>query len=221
MDNNTKFYIFDRKELALIFAFMLFVSAIAFILGFKFGTSVSYERSGLTVQEQREVDLLSAKEEQVKELTARQATPVVKNEVHQKSEKLDFDDSEKKLKEEFEKLDQQQKPNDPQTSLLEEEKAEERVKVDDNAVVAPEFGKGKKTIRLASFRSLDDAKEFAEGFTARGIDTIISKKDIPQKGGVWYRVSIGSFDTIAQARSYIKSHQEIFAKQDFQISSFD
>ena len=221
MDNNTKFYIFDRKELALIFAFMVFVATIAFILGFKFGTNVSYEKSGLTPHEQREVDLLSAKEEQVQQITQQQKHAVESKQVVEES----VDDSEKKLAEEFDKLEEAQKPNNPNSSLLESTPVAEKVSIkehtEDNAVVAPEFGKGKKTIRLASFRSLDDAKEFAEGFTARGIDTIISKKNIPQKGGLWYRVSIGSFDTIAQARSYIKNHQEIFAKQDFQISSFD
>ena len=219
MEDKTKFYIFDKKEIALIFAFMLLVALVAFVLGVKFGLGYSYDSSGLTPEDRQQVDLLSTKEEQVnKLLEKKQLQP---QDDMQNIEEM-RDHSVKKLKEEFEKLDEQ-----PATLDIEPEE-ETQADVEQNSVTngltaqnKVDPYKGNLTIRLASFRSLEDAKEFAGGFKGRGYNTIISDKNLAEKGGVWYRVSIGAFDKVWMAKKYIKENQSLFATQDFRILPFD
>ena len=218
MEDNTKFYIFDKKEIALIFAFMLLVALVAFVLGVKFGLGYSYESSGLTQQDKQQIDLLSTKEEQVNKLLKKRVVPVKNDE--QKAMQM-REHSVKSLKEEFERLDEKPVIDEDTSESSIEESVEspksEAVQVEDPSDL---YG-GKYTIRLASFRSIDDAKEFAGGFKSRGYNTIISDKNIPSKGGLWFRVSIGTFNSNAEAKRYIKENPSLFATQDYQISTFD
>lgn len=219
MEDNTKFYIFDKKEIALVFAFMLLVALVAFVLGVKFGLSYSYDSSGLTSSDRQKIDLLSIKEEQVNKLLDKKE--VLHKDVEQSAEEIKAH-SVKNLKDEFERLDE--------TPAVESESAQTNIEkslettapqVDVSRTEKSDPYKGKHTIRLASFRSLDDAKDFAGGFKSRGYNTIISDKNIPSKGGIWYRVSLGTFDSASEAKKYIKDNQSLFATQDFRISTFD
>src|SRR5690606_27564903 len=45
---------------------------------------------------------------------------------------------------------------------------------------------GKFTVQLGSYNSMEDAKQFAEGFTVRGYSPIINEVKIEGKGN-WYR----------------------------------
>lgn len=227
MEDNTKFYIFDRKEIALIFVFMLLVAIVSFVLGVKFGLGYSYESAGLDRADRMQVDLLSTKEEQVNQLLDKKVAP----ESEEQNDEMLKGHSVKKLKEELDTLDsdpaaeaesnvekvlQDTKPNDPSTSLIPQ-------KSEAPAAVPPQGDElsGKVTIQLAAFRSLDDAKAFADGFKARGYNTIISDKNIPAKGGLWYRVSIGVFNNSEQAKAFINKNSSLFATQDSQITVFE
>jgi septal ring-binding cell division protein DamX len=79
---------------------------------------------------------------------------------------------------------------------------------------------GKYTIQLGSYNTLDEAKQFAEGFTVRGYNPIINEVKIEGKG-TWYRVSLGVFTTVEEAKSYIKQEQSLFSGQDHVISKID
>jgi cell division protein FtsN len=76
---------------------------------------------------------------------------------------------------------------------------------------------GKFTIQLGSYSDIEEAKQFAEGFTVRGYSPIINEVRIDGKG-TWYRVSLGLFNTVEEARSYIKEEQSLFQGQEHVIS---
>jgi len=81
---------------------------------------------------------------------------------------------------------------------------------------------GKYTIQLGSHRDRADAEKFAEGFRIRGHNPIISEVELKEKGGTWYRVSIGVFDTITEAKDYILNQERaLFQGQDYVIGRFD
>ncbi len=81
---------------------------------------------------------------------------------------------------------------------------------------------GKYTIQLGSHRDRKDAEKFAEGFRIRGHNPIISEVELKEKGGTWYRVSIGVFDTITEAKDYIINQERaLFQGQDYVIGRFD
>ncbi len=192
MEENTKFYIFDKKEIALIFIFMLLVAIVAFILGVKFGLGYSYDSAGLSREDRQQIELLSTEEEQVNKLM--QEKSVTPREKPQEDEDIK-QQSVKKLKEEFDNLDSSVAPESVEAIEIDKSSIKETASPAVEKTV--ELGqssdplKGKITIRLASFRSLDDAKEFANGFKSRGYNTIISDKNLPSKGGIWYRVYWG------------------------------
>jgi len=76
---------------------------------------------------------------------------------------------------------------------------------------------GKFTIQLGSYNTMDEAKQFAEGFTVRGYNPIINEVKIDGKGK-WYRVSLGLFNTAEEAKKYIKDEQSLFSGQDHIIT---
>ena len=65
MSEKSKLYVFEKKEVALIFVFMILIAITAFMLGVKMGKSYSYQSSGLTEADRKKVELLSAQEENV------------------------------------------------------------------------------------------------------------------------------------------------------------
>lgn len=78
---------------------------------------------------------------------------------------------------------------------------------------------GKVTIQLGSFDNEQEAKDFAEGFSVRGYEPILNQVDIVGKG-TWYRVSIGVFTTVQEAKDYIKKEKSLFQGQDYIIKEF-
>jgi cell division protein FtsN len=75
---------------------------------------------------------------------------------------------------------------------------------------------GKFTIQLGSHRTLKEAEDFAEGFKARGYDPIINQIDIKGKG-TWYRVSLGAFNTMEEAKAYTAKEKTLFIGQDYTV----
>jgi len=72
---------------------------------------------------------------------------------------------------------------------------------------------GKFSIQLGSFNNMQDAKQFAEGFTARGYEAIIYETQLADKG-TWFRVTIGLFESSAEAKAYIKKEASLFQDQE-------
>jgi hypothetical protein len=68
MDDNTKLYVFSKKEVALIFLFLFLIALTSFAFGVKIGKDYSIEKAGITAQDKARVELLSGQEEKVNEV---------------------------------------------------------------------------------------------------------------------------------------------------------
>ena len=68
MEDKTKLYVFAKKEVFLIFVFMILISITSFLLGVKIGVNNSFEKSGFVQEDMRNVEILSPAEEKVSEL---------------------------------------------------------------------------------------------------------------------------------------------------------
>ena len=220
MEDKTKFYIFDKKEIALIFTFMVLATVIAFILGVKFGLNYSYDSSGLALEDRDKVELLSGDEESVQQVEESHVT-----------KKINVDETYSQLKDEFDRLQDGEK-NEVQIKEEPTEKSKveapsQTVREESASDVVVQKSKhdrfyNKYTIQLGSYRSVEDAKQFANGFKVRGYDPIVNPFNIHSKGGIWYRVSIGVFDSSSKAKEYIIKNQSLFqSHNDYIIGKFD
>ncbi|MCO4793312.1 MAG: SPOR domain-containing protein [Bacteriovoracaceae bacterium] len=228
MDEKTKLYVFEKKEVALIFIFMILIAVTSFMFGVRVGKNYSYQASGFTTEDKEKVDLLSGQEEMVnqvvKERTDGKEKDVTPEQLKEKMhETLKAKIMDELNKEERPKVDApvvKEKPVDSTKPL------ENRDLIEDSSSTAPQPNSGqdsytgKFTIQLSSHRSRKEASEFAGGFTIRGYDPIINEVQLSGRG-TWYRVSLGVFDTANQAKNYIAKEKELFQGQDYVIGRFD
>ncbi len=221
MDEKTKLFVFAKKEIALIFIFMVLVAIISFVLGVKIGKKYSYQAAGLTQADQQRVDLLSTQEEVVEDI-------VKTSEQHSKEEDSQIIEStDDKLKEEFEKLNKSEDKyiNEPEPSKVEDSvgvaETENSVSKDMlNALKKKDELSGKYTIQLGSYRKLEEAEKFADGFRIRGYNPIINETNLKERG-VWFRISLGIFNTASEAKDYIIKEKSLFQGTDYVIGHFD
>jgi cell division septation protein DedD len=245
MDEKTKLYVFTKKEVALIFLFLVMIAATSFIFGIKIGKNYSYESAGLTPADRIRIEDMRSEEEEDVEKIARS---------YEESEQNDAkvsDDSNEKLEQYIGRDAQGKGPIQKKTQKIEIKK-KAPVKMD-KAPVAVEKAemtkvnqgaldlrnmpdpmaekrnlpktkrdgyRGKHSIQLSSHRSLEDAQAFAEGFRARGYDPIITETEIPNRG-TWYRVSVGKFDSKPEAINYVKGDPTLFQGQDYFFIKFE
>ncbi len=222
MDEKTKLYVFEKKEVALIFIFMILIAITSFMFGVRVGKNYSYQASGFSTEDRQNVDLLSGQEEMVNKVVeektqgeAKQLSPEELKEKMHESLKAKIEDE----------LNKETKPVVPQeTQPINDTKPLDNTDLIDDSAKAPAPSKdqyaGKFTIQLSSHRSKQEAEEFANGFTIRGYDPIINEVQIPGRG-TWYRVSLGVFESAGQAKSYIDKERELFQGQDYVIGRFD
>lgn len=196
MDSKTKLYVFAKKEVALIFVFMILIAITSFVLGVKIGKNYSLEMAGVTPEDQKKVvELLSKKEEALQEIKANpESSTVDSSEIENKlQEKISSEFGSGAVTEHGEK---------PNMSV------EAKHSKDDLS--------GKFTIQLGSHRTLKEAEDFAEGFRARGYNPIINQIEIKGKG-TWYRVSLGAFNSIDESKAYVAKEKTLFLGQDYTI----
>ena len=229
MDEKTKLYVFSRREVALIFLFLLLVSLTSFVLGVRVGKGFSFEKSGLSPADKQRVDLLSGQEEKVNEVV---------NEV-QEDNNQEID--QEKIKKRLEDLIREETNKDPNAPKVlnkkpdsvqvptNEGKAAEKVVLEGDGPSEVETKEltnisneytGRYTIQLGSHKSIEDAKAFAEGFRVRGYDPIIHETEIPNRG-TWYRVSLGTFESVTEAKDYVKKEKSLFQGQDYHFARFE
>lgn len=193
MEENNKVIIFEKKEIILVLTFVVVLIITSFTLGIRLGKKLAFNESGIKAEDVKTVELKSNVEEDA-ETTLSQDAQLTDEE---KLKKL-MDESKTRLTDELQKFSTEEKP----TAQAPEQ----------NSAMA-----GKFTIQLGSYETIDEAKQFAEGFTVRGYSPIINEVKIAGKGN-WYRVSLGLFDSVDDAKAYIKQEQSLFAGQDHIIS---
>lgn len=205
MDSKTKLYVFAKKEVALIFIFMILIAITSFVMGVKIGKNYSLEIAGITPADQKKVvELLSTKEEALEDIKKNaEAHTVESSEIEHKLQEKISSEFGSDPKENHEGAAPAHETN------MSTEKSHDAPKIHDAL-------SGKFTIQLGSHRTLKEAEDFAEGFKARGYDTIINQIDIKGKG-TWYRVSLGAFSSQDEAKSYISKEKTLFIGQDYTI----
>jgi len=222
MDENTKLYVFSRKEVALIFLFLLLVALTSFVLGVRVGKDFAFKNSSLNTQDRAEVDLLSGQEEKVNQV------------VDEVQEDMNKPLDDEKIKERLENLIKEETAKDPEQRKAELEKQRLQNESDLSSETMNDVSEntnsnfdekenaysGKYTIQLGSHQSIDDAKAFAEGFRIRGYNPIVNEVELGNRG-VWYRVSLGVFDTVTEAKNYVKKEESLFQGQDYHFAKFD
>jgi len=208
MDSKTRLYVFAKKEVALIFIFMILIAITSFVFGVKVGKNYSLDLSGVNEEDKKKVvELLSKKEEDLQNIKKNQELHTVES-----------SDIENKLQEKISSefgtgAEGHAAAATPNMST--EHKAESAHGA--TKEVANKDGmSGKFTIQLGSHRTLKEAEDFAEGFKARGYDPIINQIEIKGKG-TWYRVSLGAFNTQEEAKGYIGKEKSLFIGQDYTI----
>lgn len=215
MEDKSKLYVFDKKEIFLIFIFMVFIAITFFALGVRIGKNYSYEQAGYTASDKEKIDFLSNQEEEVKKVVEEQ------EKVGVATDKKLLDTTYEKLKQEFNQLDEKKSVKDDETvdgKSIHDEK-EEILESAGSPVTQDKFA-GKYSIQLSSHRQLKEAENFADGFKVRGYNPIISEAQIKGRG-TWYRVSIGVFDTVSDAKNYILAEKALFQGQDYSFLKFD
>ena len=205
MDEKSNLYVFERKEVFLIFVFMILIGVTSFILGVKVGKQYSFEAAGFKSEDRQTVELMSQQEETIHEGGKPSDVQIdTKNLREKMNESL-----EQKIKEELEK---ETKPAPVEIEPVVEAKPTTAPSIDPMT--------GKFTIQLGSYRTLDEAEQFANGFKIKGYNPIISQKEIEGRG-TWFRVSLGAFDNLSQAKDYILKEKELFMGQDYVFGQLD
>lgn len=197
MEENNKVIVFEKKEIVLVLIFVVVLIITSFTLGIRLGKKLGLADAGVTETDQKTVTLKSGLEEDV-EKTVEEDSKLTDEE---KLRKL-MDEQQNLLKDNLEKVSS----DEPVMST--------------NQSVEPKSSNamtGKFTIQLGSYPTLDEAKQFAEGFSVRGYSPIINESQIAGKG-TWYRVSLGLFNSVDEAKAYIKGEQSLFSGQDYVIT---
>lgn len=242
MEDKSKIIIFERKELVLIFLFVLSVSLTTFTLGVKLGKSYSFKRDGISSEEQKVVQLKSVEEEAVekmvreKEHLSSKSKELVKEKGKEKVEEVKEvgDEAGNRLRDEFQKLDFEKKLVDAhevkevveeQAHRGEKKNASERhpsssEEKKHEVQSTTSAYKGKYTIQLGSYHNQEDALKFADGFRIRGYNPIVNEVKIDGQG-MWYRVGLGLFDKSEEAKSFIEQEESLFQGQDYVITPLE
>ncbi len=240
MDEKNKLYVFEKKEVFLLFLFMILIGVTSFVLGVRIGKNYSYNTSGLTTEDRKNVDFLSSEEEHVQQVVKEQITkdfndPVEKRELIEDVNKAAEaklleamkEDSGKKIETSKESV-ADEAASDVESGQAPSDSEETKEKVSakplDEAALAllkkkDQFS-GKFTIQLGSHRSFGEAETFAKGFKVRGYDPIINEVNLGAQGAR-FRVSLGAFETVQEAKEYIVKEKSLFMGTDYVVVRFD
>lgn len=213
MEENNKVIIFEKKEIILVLLFVIILIITSFTLGIRLGKKISLKESGIKEEDVKAVELRSAEEEDV-EKTMIQDSKLTDEE---KMKNL-MDETKARLSDELEKFSGEGRPaGGVLTGKAPESTANMSAAPTSTEDSLQSKMNGKFTIQLGSYNTVEEAKQFAEGFTVRGYSPIINEVKIEGKGN-WYRVSLGMFKTVEEAKAYIKSEQSLFSGQDHIIT---
>ncbi len=219
MEENNKLFVFEKKEVILIFLFIALISIISFTLGVRLGKQLSLKHDQFNSEDVSKINLKSVEEESVEKVVEDSTGNGFEESMDQEKRAMPSksDPMELRLKEEMEKLaneDVEVMPSqvDREMSPRDVEPSVETARQDDSQ--SPY--QGKYTIQIFADQSHARAQEFADGFIVKGYDVVINEVVIPGKGK-WYRVGVGIFDTINQAKEYLDKEKGTFQTKNYII----
>jgi len=195
MEENNQVHVFEKKELIIIFLMFLVLVVTSFTLGIRLGKKLALPVSSVQTADPKPAEMKSPIEEEADEALSQ-------------DQKMSEDEKLKKM------MDESKNRLTTQLEQFAQESGESSAPEEDAPLSTMV---GKFTIQLGSYNTMDEAKQFAEGFTVRGYNPIINEVKIDGKGK-WYRVSLGLFNTAEEAKKYIKDEQSLFSGQDHIIT---
>lgn len=211
MSEKGKLFVFDRIEVLIILLLMILVAVTSFTFGVKIGQKFTYESQGFSDEERQLIELKSAAEEEAEQIENQGINESEIEKMNEESLQRKFEDIEK---------------GSIQPGSVQAERVEEVVENPQSPVASERENliqdlnnkayEGKWSIQLGSYQSNDDAQRFADGFRARGYNPIINEVNI-QGRGIWFRVALGIFDSVSDAREYIAQEASLFQGQDYTI----
>ena len=222
MEDNSKLFVFEKKEVLLIFVFIGLISVISFTLGVRTGKQLALKNENYTQEDVQNINLKSVDEEYVEKVVEDKSENSFEKSMDQnetgKEDKSDAMVS--RLKEEMEKL-ANEKVNVDSKKKEEAVKENEMDTSDNHSSVKVENGSQevmseKYTIQVFSHQNRQIAEEFADSFIAKGYDVIINEVIIPGKGK-WYRVGIGAFQSVNEAEDYLEKEKALFQDHKYLI----
>lgn len=220
MEENSKLFVFEKKEVILIFVFIVLISVISFTLGVRTGKGLSLKEDNFTKQDVKTIDLKSVDEEYVDSVVEDNQTAKETVDPKMDTKVDDQSEMEKRLREEMEKLASEDVDKvSPAVKVNEKSEVVETNKPLEDIYNRNRDFKGKYTIQLYSNQSEESAKDFADGFIAKGYDVIVNEVVLAGKGK-WYRVSIGVFDTVNDAKEYLSKESKLFQENKYLIQQF-
>jgi len=218
MEDSNKLFVFEKKEVLLIFVFVVLIAVTAFTLGVRVGKGLVAKDEVIPAQPVKAMELKSEAEEDADRLSE------LNNDKMNNSEVLGTGSEDSSLR--LNDLDEKFKEvaDGDETSVEDAQMDDVTMpSMDDTSSVEPKSAKRdlstKYTIQLVSRKSPDAAAEFAEPFRAAGYDVIVNEVEIEGKG-TWYRVSIGAFNTKIEAEEYMQSENDLFQGKDYIIKQF-
>lgn len=231
MEDKTNLFVFSKKEVFLVFLFMLLIGIFSFILGVKVGKSFTFLDEGFTQEDRQTVQMYSKEEESVEKLSQKNGEIEAGAEagaekgagagsgVGIEGKGQVYKDTYKMLQEEVSKLDKNHIKGNKK-ELVKTEPVDTTPEVSEDDSKDPKKGyKGKHTIQLGSLQTVGEAEKFADGFRIRGYNPIIHEAELKGRG-TWYRVSLGVFDSVSEAKEYILQEKSLFQNQDYVIGRF-
>ncbi len=216
MERKSRVFVFDRVELSLLVFFFVIMSITAFVLGMRLGKKRALDHVGITESNVREFELKSDKEEYVEDVV--KEVPVEETQANGDSTKNLDEETFQKLQDEFEKLDRKNFKAPEPEAIAEPSEVIPEVKNNDSMNVSGDII-GKYTIQLGSYKTIDEAQQFAGGFIARGYKPLINEVELGSNKSRWYRVSLGAFDSLEAAKSYVKAESSLFNSQEYVITT--
>lgn len=222
MEDSNKLFVFEKKEVILIFIFIVLIAVISFTLGVRIGKQLSLKQDNYTAADKANINLKSMEEEYVDTVvTDNGASSFEKAVDESNTQKVNgkevTDTMETRLREEMEKLANENiiidkpRPDEKSTVVV-----NSKNKVAENLDKPKNKYTGKYTIQLFSHQSQEMAQDFADGFILKGYDVIINEVVIPGKGK-WYRVGIGLFDNVNSAKDYLDKEKKLFQQNKYLI----
>lgn len=219
-------FVFDKAELFFLFLFFIVMAITSFVLGMRLGKKqAELFLQPETQQSPTSLELKSQHEEAIVDHTpaASEAQAFVDKPQATGTITHDMDEETfKKLQDEYQKLNSNEigapgeAPVSQEAAVTAPEATETaaamapNVPVSDSSFLNPDKSFiGKYTIQLGSYRTLDEAKNFAQGFLVRGYKPLVREVEVRSQG-TWYRVSLGVFESISAATQYIQKEGNLF-----------
>jgi septal ring-binding cell division protein DamX len=211
-EDNNKLFVFDKKEVILIFVFVIVITITAFTMGVRVGKNLSLKADGYTAQDiAKTLELKSVEEEHADSVFEKNAQK------DDSQELLNTLADPERLDKEFSEISKTGEESRPESNLAETLPSDLSASSEEITPKDANNFKGKFTINLASKQTKEEASEFAAPYMASDLEVVINRVEMSNKG-VWYRVGIGIFNSYNEAKDFLDKNPVYFKGKKYWIT---